>query len=92
LQPISELLNIDFNNATFSAVLPVNESSGLNFSIASSVNPFNLNSSFTFSIPILSSLSMATVISIILSEAFNTSAMPANTFRLLINNVTFRFK
>ncbi|GHT68564.1 hypothetical protein FACS189452_08480 [Bacteroidia bacterium] len=50
-----------------------------------------LYSAFTFSMPILSILSIAVVISVNLSGAFINSAIPPNTLRLLIFSVTLMF-
>ena len=65
---------------------------GFNNSIERSEISFDFNSSITFSIPILSSLSIATVMSIILSEATINSAIPLITFLLLSFIVTPNFK
>ena len=70
--------------AIFSAVEPERARICSMTAIALSVSPFSLISSLTASSPILSSLSIATVMSTTLSGKPQTSAKPVRTLRLLI--------
>lgn len=88
---ISESDNTSESTVSFSSFVPLRSMIGFNTLSNGQKFPFDFNSSITFSIPILSSLSIATVMSIILSEAPINSAIPA-TFLLLSFIVTPNFK
>ena len=82
--PIELSPNKDFKASNFSVLLPsICKYCSIVF-ICTSFKPRCSNSSFTFSMPILSNLSMATVMSIILSVPPHISANAANILRLLI--------
>ena len=84
LNPVSDAARTFFRDAIFSRFVPLNIITGCSLLMASSERPFSRSSSFTFSKPILSSLSIATVISTILSAAPKISAIPDRIFRLFI--------
>ena len=71
-------------DTNLSKLEPVKENKGCTFWIASSVIPLEIISASTFSWPILSNLSKATVKSINLSCAPITSAIPESIFLLFI--------
>jgi len=83
-KPVSLEAKTCFNVSSFSELLPCNKIIGCNLSMASALMPFSANSLFTFSRPILSSLSIATVMSTILSASLIISAIPVRIFRLFI--------
>ena len=89
--PVSELFRISFSEFNFSSLLPSILKIGFNKAIEFSESPLPCNSSTTLSIPILSSLSIATVISIILFCSPITSAMPARIFLLFTLMITWTF-
>ena len=68
----------------FSAVVPSSRSTGSITATAWSVSPLSFISASTASRPILSSLSIATVMSVTLSGKPAISARPVRTFLLLI--------
>ena len=82
--PTSLADNTFFSVANFSAFVPLRRMIGCNLAIASSLIPFSFSSAFTLSKPILSSLSIATVISTILSDSPIISAIPERILRLFI--------
>ena len=82
--PIFEFFKISLSLGNFSLSFPFRLIIGCSCSIAFLETPFRTNSSLTCSMPILSSLSMATVISTILSPSPIISAMPLKILRLLI--------
>ena len=69
--------------ANFSSLVPCRMMIGCRRAMASSEMPSERSSALTPSTPILSSLSMATVISTIFSASPITSAMPVRILRLL---------
>jgi hypothetical protein len=66
-KPISECASKLERVSILSWSLPLSKRMGLSFSMASLLRPRSLSSSFTFSMPIFSILSMAMVISVSLS-------------------------
>ena len=81
---ISDAASSFFKTASFSRFVPFSIMIGCKRAIAPSDNSLERNSSFTLSRPILSSLSIATVISTILSASPIISAMPERILRLFI--------
>ena len=81
--PVALPLRVSARICIFSSLLPCALSIGRSFSTDSSLMPLLLSSATTPSRPILSILSMATVMSIIFSGSPITSAIPASTLRLL---------
>lgn len=67
LKPVSLSESTVFSVANFSALVPLRRMIGCSLAIASPLIPFSASSLLTLSKPILSSLSIATVISTILS-------------------------
>ena len=84
LVPVSDFFSTSAIISSFCALVPSILMIGCSFSIASSDMPLLFSSSFTASRPILSSLSIATVMSTILSASPITSAMPVRILRLFI--------
>ena len=82
--PASEPSNTLRRAAIFSRLEPRRSITGCRRSMAESLMPLARSSAITPSRPILSNLSIATVISTILSASPITSAMPARILRLFI--------
>ena len=83
-KPVSLSARTVFSVASFSSLVPLSRIMGCSLAIASSLTPFSRSSAFTLSRPILSSLSIATVISTMRSASPIISAIPLNILRLLI--------
>ena len=86
--PVSSPAKSCSSCASFSSAVPTRSNTGCSLAMASAVRPRSISSAFTLSRPILSSLSIATVMSVSLSGAPIILAMPASILRLLILTVT----